>query len=63
MLSSCGPYYIDIFEAKSGEFFVNFVDSVSNNVYKYSNCEHSNALLAHKVQRIIGLPLKISALY
>ena len=57
--SLCGLYYLDANRASSIALFVNFVDSVdtvSNNVTKYSNCDYSNALLARKIQRIIGCP-------
>ena len=40
--------------------FVDSVNNVSNNVVKYSNHDYSNALLACKVQKIIGRPLTMT---
>ena len=57
--SLSGLHYLNTNRARSSALFVNFVDSVdtvSNNVTKYSNHDYSNTLLAHKVQRIIGRP-------
>jgi len=46
--SPSGLYYLDTNKARSSAVFVNFVDSVSNNDTKYSNCDYSNALLVLK---------------
>ena len=48
VLSPSGLYYLDTNKARSSALFVNFVDSVSKNDTKYSNCDYSNALLVLK---------------
>ena len=51
--------YLDTNKARSCALSVNFVDcvdTVRNNVTKYSNHDYSNALLACKIQRIIAHP-------
>jgi hypothetical protein len=52
--SEKGLYYLDTTQSESNHAVL--INTVTNNQYKYSNKDYSQALLARKIQRIIGRP-------
>jgi hypothetical protein len=52
--SEKGLYYLDTTQSESNHAVL--INTVTDNQYKYSNKDYSQAVLARKIQRMIGRP-------